>query len=143
MKKRQEKQRWMLHRRDAQNWELVPPQGTIYLDQDDAVRLMAQQLAAMTAEDSPVMLRQKAQLAALLGSTFASERIDFILRLTSSGFPDTTLILSIHHRQQSPRPAHVDAVIFVDRSAKQAYLIVASMAAGVWPRELGAGRAFR
>lgn len=68
IKKHQEKQRWMLHRRDSQNWELVPPQGTIYLNQDDAVRLLAQQLAAMTAADSSNDAHQKAQLAALLGS---------------------------------------------------------------------------
>lgn len=68
IKKRQEKQRWMLHRRDAQNWELVPPQGTIYLNQDDAVRLLAQQLATVTAEDSSNDVGQKSQLAALLDS---------------------------------------------------------------------------
>ena len=68
VKKRQEKQRWMLHRRDAQNWELVPPPGTVYLNQDDAVRLLAQQLAVMTATESSDNARQKAQLATLLGS---------------------------------------------------------------------------
>jgi hypothetical protein len=68
LKKRQQKQRWILRRRDAQSWDLVPPQGTVYLNQDDAVRLMSQQLAAMTAENSSADVRQKAQLAAVLGA---------------------------------------------------------------------------
>ncbi len=66
-KKRQQKQRWILHRRDEQGWELVPPADTIYLRQDDAVKLLAQQLAAMTSTDSSDA-RRKSQLAALLGS---------------------------------------------------------------------------
>jgi hypothetical protein len=68
LKKRQQKQRWILRRRDAQSWDIVPPQGTVYLNQDDAIRLLAQQLAAMTTEESSSDARQKAQLAALLGS---------------------------------------------------------------------------
>ena len=68
LKKRDQKQRWMLRRRDGRSWDLVPPQGTMYLKQEDAVRLMAQQLAAITAEDSSNDAQQKAQLAALLGS---------------------------------------------------------------------------
>jgi hypothetical protein len=68
LKKRQQKQRWILRRRDAQSWDLVPPQGTVYLNQDDAVRLMSQQLAAMTTEDSSGDVRQKAQLAVMLGA---------------------------------------------------------------------------
>jgi len=67
LKKRQQKQRWILRRRDTQSWDLVPPQGTVYLNQDDAVRLMSQQLAAMTAGDS-ADVRQKAQLATVLGA---------------------------------------------------------------------------
>ena len=67
LKKRQQKQRWILRRRDGQSWDLVPPQGTVYLNQDDAVKLMSQQLAAMTSEESSDM-RQKAQLAAVLGA---------------------------------------------------------------------------
>jgi hypothetical protein len=68
LKKRQQKQRWILRRRDAQRWDLVPPQGTVYLNQDDAVRLMSQQLAAMTTDSSSNDVRQKAQLAAVLGA---------------------------------------------------------------------------
>jgi hypothetical protein len=68
LKKRQQKQRWILRRRDAQSWDIVPPQGTVYLNHDDAVRLLAQQLAAMTAEESSSDAHQKAQVAALLGS---------------------------------------------------------------------------
>ena len=68
LKKHDQKQRWILRRRDKQSWDLVPPQGTMYLKQEDAVRLLAQQLAAMTAEDSSGDAQQKAQLAGLLGS---------------------------------------------------------------------------
>jgi hypothetical protein len=68
LKKRQQKQRWTLHRRDGQSWELIVPQGTMYLNQDDAVRLLAQQLATMTAEGSSTDTHQKAQMVALLGS---------------------------------------------------------------------------
>jgi hypothetical protein len=68
LKKRQQKQRWILRRRDAQSWDLVPPQGTVYLNQDDAVRLMSQQLAVMSAENASGDVRRKAQLAAVLGA---------------------------------------------------------------------------
>ncbi len=68
LKKHQQKQRWLLRRRDAQSWDIVPPQGTAYLNQEDAIRLLSQQLAAMTAEDSSSDARQKAQVAALLGA---------------------------------------------------------------------------
>ncbi len=68
LRKRQQKQRWTLRRRDERNWELLPPQETMYLNQADAVKLLARQLAAMTAEDSSADARRKAQLAALLGS---------------------------------------------------------------------------
>jgi hypothetical protein len=67
-KKHLEKQHWILRRRDEQSWSLVPPQGNIYLNQEDAVRLLAQQLAAMTSEDPSKDAPQKAQLAAVLGS---------------------------------------------------------------------------
>jgi hypothetical protein len=53
LKKRDQKLRLTLRRRDGQTWDLVPPHGTMYLKQEDAARLMAQQLAAMTAEASP------------------------------------------------------------------------------------------
>jgi NlpC/P60 family len=68
LKKRQQKHRWTLRRRDVRVWELVVPEESMYLNQDDAVRLLSQQLAAMTAEDSTSDPRQKAQIAALLGA---------------------------------------------------------------------------
>ena len=68
LKKHQQKHRWTLRRRDQRTWELVVPQDAMYLNQDDAVRLLSQQLATMTAEDSTSGPRQKAQLAAVLGS---------------------------------------------------------------------------
>jgi hypothetical protein len=68
LKKRQQKQRWILRRRDTESWDVVPPQGTVYLNQDDAVRLMSQQLATMTAENSAGDVKQKAQLAMVLGA---------------------------------------------------------------------------
>jgi hypothetical protein len=68
LKKRQQRHRWTLRRRDEQVWELVVPDEATYLNQDDAVRLLSQQLAAMTAEASTSESRQKAQIATLLGS---------------------------------------------------------------------------
>ena len=68
LKKRQQKHRWTLRRRDDQVWELVVPEEATYLKQDDAVRLLSQQLAAMTSENSTGDSRQKSQIAALLGS---------------------------------------------------------------------------
>jgi len=68
VKKRQQKHRWILRRRDDQVWELVVPDEATYLNQDDAVRLLSQQLAALTAEDAAGDSRQKSQIAALLGS---------------------------------------------------------------------------
>jgi hypothetical protein len=68
LKKRQQKQRWVLRRRDTQSWDLVPPQGTVYLNQEDAVSLMSQQLAAMASEKVSENTRQKAQLVAVLGA---------------------------------------------------------------------------
>jgi len=73
LKKRQQKQRWILRRRDSTSWDLVPPQGTVYLTQEDSARLLAQQLAAITAENSHDT-RRKAQLASLLGALLPPQR---------------------------------------------------------------------
>jgi hypothetical protein len=45
-------QRWNLHRQSADVWELALPGDAIYLPRELAVRLMAHQLAALTAADS-------------------------------------------------------------------------------------------
>lgn len=45
-------QRWSLHRRTADNWELALPSDAIYLPREAAVRLMAHQLAVLTDADS-------------------------------------------------------------------------------------------
>jgi hypothetical protein len=69
-KKVSERQRWPLRRRDKGGWELTLPQGTIYLPQDVAVRMLAHELASL-ADASPhtaVANDQKAQLARLLNS---------------------------------------------------------------------------
>jgi hypothetical protein len=70
VRKRSERQRWVLIRRDKTSWELTPPRSTIYLPQPIAARILAQQLAQLT-EDSPASTtkpRQKADLARLLNS---------------------------------------------------------------------------
>jgi hypothetical protein len=70
VKKRQEKQRWELRRRDQQTWEVMLPQTALYLNQDSAVEVLAHQLAAMTeaTDASSNTVRQKAQLAHMLNA---------------------------------------------------------------------------
>ncbi|MFY9561387.1 MAG: NlpC/P60 family protein [Terriglobales bacterium] len=65
-----ERQRWSLWRRDNSGWELSLPQNTVYLSQDVAVRLLAQELVSLTegSSDSANTADQKAQLARLLDS---------------------------------------------------------------------------
>lgn len=65
---RSERQRWPLIRRDRTSWELIVPRDTVYLPQQIAVRLLAQQLARLT-EDAPAAssrAREKTELAQLL-----------------------------------------------------------------------------
>ncbi|MFI5089391.1 MAG: NlpC/P60 family protein [Terriglobales bacterium] len=64
-----ERQRWPLRHRDQNGWELVLPQGEIYLPRDAAVRVLAHQLTDIT--DNPEASsggREKAQLARLLNA---------------------------------------------------------------------------
>jgi len=64
-----ERQRWLLRHQDQNGWELVLPQGEIYLPRDAAVRLLAHQLTDIT--DNPEASsggREKAQLARLLNA---------------------------------------------------------------------------
>ncbi len=64
-----QRQRWLLRRRDPNSWEVVLPQGEIYLPQDAAVRVLAHQLAVLTDDpEAPSGLREKAQLARLLNA---------------------------------------------------------------------------
>lgn len=67
--KRSEHQRWSLTRRDSKTWELAPAPNTIYLPQPAAVRLLANELAQLTADtpDAASNTQQKALLARLLG----------------------------------------------------------------------------
>lgn len=66
--KRTEHQRWTLTRRDSKVWELTPAPNTIYLPQSVAVRLLASELAQLTADapDAASNTQHKAQLAHLL-----------------------------------------------------------------------------
>ena len=71
-KHRREKLRWEL-KRDASGWQVMPPQDKIYVGRDDAVRVLAAQLAAMTqseaaAKHDEVVLGQEARLAKLLSA---------------------------------------------------------------------------
>jgi len=70
VKKRQEKQRWELRRRDRQSWEMALPESALFLSRDGAVEILAHQLATM-AETSGAQsnsARQKAQLAQMLNA---------------------------------------------------------------------------
>jgi hypothetical protein len=70
VRKRSDRQRWPLIRRDKTTWELTPPRSTIYLPQQIAARILAKQLAQLTedAPDSTTKPQQKAELARLLNS---------------------------------------------------------------------------
>ncbi len=64
-----ERQRWPLRRRDQNSWEVVLPQGDIYLPRDAAVRVLAHQLTVLTDDpEASSGLREKAQLARLLNA---------------------------------------------------------------------------
>ncbi len=64
-----ERQRWLLRRRDQNSWEVVLPQGDIYLPRDAAVRVLAHQLTVLTDDpEASSGLREKAQLARLLNA---------------------------------------------------------------------------
>ena len=67
-KKRSEQQRWELTRRDADTWELLPPLKTTYLPHDLAVRILANQLAALTNRTSEAgnFTKDQSQLAHIL-----------------------------------------------------------------------------
>ena len=65
---RSERQRWPLSRRDNRSWDLTPSRDVVYLPQNLATRILANQLAQLT-EDSPdgaSRTQEKASLARLL-----------------------------------------------------------------------------
>jgi hypothetical protein len=70
-----ERQRWVLRRRDKNNWELTLPQDVMYLSQEMAVRVMAHQLAnlADSNSNSAITASQKAELARLLSSLLENQ----------------------------------------------------------------------
>jgi hypothetical protein len=51
-KKRSERQHWVLTRRDADTWELLLPLKTAYLQHDQAIRILAHQLATLADSSS-------------------------------------------------------------------------------------------
>jgi len=64
-----ERQRWLLRHRDQNGWELVLPQGEIYLPREAAVRVLAHQLTDIADDpEAPSGGREKAQLARLLNA---------------------------------------------------------------------------
>jgi len=68
VRKRSQRQRWPLIRRDKISWELTAPRGTIYVPQRIAARVMSHQLAELT-EDNPgnaARPQEKAELARVL-----------------------------------------------------------------------------
>jgi len=71
-KRRREKLRWEL-RRDASGWQAIAPTDRVYVGRDDAVRVLASQLADLTqseaaAKHDEVVLGQEARLANLLSA---------------------------------------------------------------------------
>jgi hypothetical protein len=71
-KRRREKLRWEL-RRDASGWQAIAPTDKAYVGRDDAVRVLAAQLAEMTQSDAAgkhdeIVLGQEARLANLLSA---------------------------------------------------------------------------
>ncbi len=70
VRRHSDRQRWPLIRRDKTSWDLTPPRATIYLPQQIAARILAQQLAQLTEDrpDSTTKPQQKAELARLLNS---------------------------------------------------------------------------
>ncbi len=70
LRKRAEEQRWVLNRRDHDNWEVVLPPEAIYLPRDIAVRIFAHQLAVLTegAPEPASGAKEGAELARLLNA---------------------------------------------------------------------------
>jgi hypothetical protein len=71
-KRRREKLRWEL-RRDASGWQAIASTDKAYVGRDDAVRVLAAQLAEMTQSDAAgkhdeIVLGQEARLANLLSA---------------------------------------------------------------------------
>ncbi len=68
VRKRSERERWPLNRRDNQSWELTPSRQAIYLPRHTAARILAQELAHLTEDgpDTDGRASQKSQLARLL-----------------------------------------------------------------------------
>jgi hypothetical protein len=71
-KRRREKVRWEL-RRDASGWAAIAPVDRAYMSRDDAVRVLAAQLAEMTqseaaAQHDETLIGQEARIANLLSA---------------------------------------------------------------------------
>jgi hypothetical protein len=68
VRKRSERQRWPLIRRDNKSWVLTPARNTIYLPQHVAERILARDLAQLTEDSSNAASNapEKAELARLL-----------------------------------------------------------------------------
>jgi hypothetical protein len=69
-KKRLERQRWPLHRRDRNSWELVLPQDSVYIPQSNAVQVFAHRLATLT-DGGSADAQEKSQLAQMLSTLLA------------------------------------------------------------------------
>jgi hypothetical protein len=72
LKRRREKVRWEL-RRDSSGWQVVAPAEQVYIGRDDAVRVLAAQLAEMAqseaaAQHDESVLGQEARIADLLSA---------------------------------------------------------------------------
>ncbi len=67
-----ERQRWLLHRRDGNSWEVSLPQGAVCVPRDAVIRAVAHQLAALT-DNRQTSLREKTQLARLLSALLVEQ----------------------------------------------------------------------
>jgi NlpC/P60 family len=76
LKKRSERQRWTMVRRDHATWELSLPTDVIYLPREAAARILAHQLATLTDADSekPTDHAKKLQLAHVLNILLETPR---------------------------------------------------------------------
>jgi hypothetical protein len=58
-----DRQRWALHRNDAESWQLTFPEDAVYLPRSLAVRVLAHQLASLTESTEKSSHEKQAQLA--------------------------------------------------------------------------------
>ena len=114
LKARREKQRWTMVRVEPESWELLPPQPNLYVNHDDAVTLLAHQLAEMTGPGaSPGNPGQKAQMRTVAAEhscqarTSQNHSVSYIRR--SHSRCSLSKMCSHHHRYRTMEKASTSA----------------------------------